>query len=379
MSESVRIYYTMRTPKYRKHSSRDCAYVEWRGKRYYLPGLHNSRESVEAYKQFLSLNVFAVAPQSVERPSPSGLTVAGLVLAYLTHAQGYYGGGSRGEYSNVKCAVMPLAEAYGHLPAVQFGPLKLKEHQAALAAKEQNRNYANAQTARIKRAFKWAVSEELIPASVYQSLVTVQGLRSGATPAKESAPKDVVPWEVVEATLAELNPTVGAMVRLQWHTGARSGSICHATPAQFDRSGSLWLWRPKHKTQYLGRELVIPIGPRCQAVLLPFMDRPADQPLFSPRSQRANRRYNTRYNSGSYAQAIDRAVIRVSATRAKEGRDPIPAWTPHQLRHSKGQAIRDRYGIEAQQAVLGHDSLEATQIYSARRLELAKEIAAEIG
>ncbi|MFN9962754.1 MAG: tyrosine-type recombinase/integrase, partial [Planctomycetota bacterium] len=54
-------------------------------------------------------------------------------------------------------------------------------------------------------------------------------------------------------------------------------------------------------------------------------------------------------------------------------------WTPHQLRHAKAQMIRDQFGLEAAQAVLGHSSLTATQIYAKKRLDLAKELAAKCG
>jgi site-specific recombinase XerC len=37
--------------------------------------------------------------------------------------------------------------------------------------------------------------------------------------------------------------------------------------------------------------------------------------------------------------------------------------------------IRAKYGIEAAQAALGHESLAATQIYSSARLDLARQVA----
>jgi hypothetical protein len=49
------------------------------------------------------------------------------------------------------------------------------------------------------------------------------------------------------------------------------------------------------------------------------------------------------------------------------------------LRRAKGHAIRDKFGIEAVAAVLGHASIKAAELYSARSLELAKRIAREVG
>jgi site-specific recombinase XerC len=41
--------------------------------------------------------------------------------------------------------------------------------------------------------------------------------------------------------------------------------------------------------------------------------------------------------------------------------------------------IRDQFGLEAAQAVLGHGSLTATEIYAKKRLGLAMELAAKCG
>jgi site-specific recombinase XerC len=41
--------------------------------------------------------------------------------------------------------------------------------------------------------------------------------------------------------------------------------------------------------------------------------------------------------------------------------------------------IRDQFGLEAAQAVLGHSSLAATQTYAKKRRDLAKELAAKCG
>ena len=47
--------------------------------------------------------------------------------------------------------------------------------------------------------------------------------------------------------------------------------------------------RFENKTDYRGQTLTIFIGPRAQDVLRPFMDRPADVYLFSPREARLQR------------------------------------------------------------------------------------------
>jgi len=55
------------------------------------------------------------------------------------------------------------------------------------------------------------------------------------------------------------------------------------------------------------------------------------------------------------------------------------AWHPHQLRHSAATEIRKRFGIEAAQHVLGHATLNVTEIYAEKNAEAARQVAAMIG
>lgn len=54
-------------------------------------------------------------------------------------------------------------------------------------------------------------------------------------------------------------------------------------------------------------------------------------------------------------------------------------WSPNQLRHSRATAIRERYGIEAAQTVLGHADPRVTEIYAERDFGTAARIMREIG
>lgn len=367
----------MRIPKYRRHTARDCGFVEFRGRRHYLPGPYRSSESWAAYKRFVLEHV-GVDPS--EPSKPSGLSIADLVLAYLEHARRHYGDGARGEYANCRHALKPFAVAHAADLAATFGPLRLKSWQANRVKAGQAREYINQQVSKIRRAFRWAASEEMIPVAVYQALATVPGLQAGRTVAPDPPKRQGVADEHFYPVLAELSPAIATMLLLQRYTGARSGSICRATAGQFDRAAAPWLWRPRHKTEFRGHELVIPIGPRIQGILSPYLEgRGPDVYLFDPRDQRANRRYGRRYTTGTYYRAVQRGIDRANEARRQAELDLIPEWFPHQLRHTRGQEVRERYGIEAAQSALGHDTIDATEIYSGRRLELAKLVALETG
>lgn len=364
----------MDAPKYRKHSSRDKAFVEWQGKRKYLPGRYNSQESKAAYKAFLEKNCgIAIVPP---RPAAQGLTVMTLCATFLAHLKASE---APDIYHNYYFAVKPFAAEYGHELAAALGPLALKRWQAKLAERELSRGYISGQITYIRQAFRWGVSEELIPASVWHALQAVQGLKAGKTAAKERRKRQPVPWSYVEAVLPFLTPHVRAMVLLQWYTGVRSQSVCKARPSQFRREGGDLIWSPRHKGESRGIELHLPIGPRAQAVLAPFLADSTDRWLFSPRAISNNRRYGEFYLPRSYGNCVKSAIERLNESLAETNTPAIRRWTPHQLRHSKGHAVSAIYGLEGVQAVLGHAQLSTSEVYSQKRLDLARIVAAETG
>ena len=145
------------------------------------------------------------------------------------------------------------------------------------------RNEVNRRVRIIRRAFKWAASEEMISVSIYQALATVEGLRKGRTEAPDHPPVAAVADEVVNATLPHLPQVVADMVSFQRATGARPGEACSIRPGDVDRSDDVWVYRPaSHKTEHFDRPQVIFLGPKAQEILKPYLLRPSDQHCFSP-------------------------------------------------------------------------------------------------
>jgi integrase len=370
-----------RKPKYRRHVGRNRAFVEWNRRRYYLPGSYKSPESLKAYRAFLERNVYPFDTPAEHATSPAVILVGAIVTQYLVWAERHYPTGSRSEFSNMKAAAAHLSAEHGLLPAAEFGPKRLKAIQLRLAKAKQSRGYVNAVSARIKRIFKWAVSEELIEPSVFHGLQTVTGLRKDRSPALETRPREPVEWESVAAILPELSPAVHAMVLVQWFTGARSQSVCMARAGQFDTSVEPWTWKPKHKSEGT-HDLTLFIGPQCRQVLLPFLQgRKPGEFLFRPVNVggKRSRGYRSFYDSVSYLRAVARAQARVNLEREKAGLKPLAKWVPHQLRHTRATLVRSRYGLEAAQATLGHSRLDTTQIYAQRLRALAVQVANETG
>jgi integrase len=159
--------------------------------------------------------------------------------------------------------------------AKDFGPLALKAVREQMIKLGWVRKYINACIHCVRRMFKWAVANELIPASVYHGLLAVEGLKKGRTEAPEGKPVGpVVADEHVEATQPFLTRPVQAMVQVQRHSGMRPGEVVIMRPRDIDRSGKVWKYRPEsHKTEHHGLERIISLGPRAQAALLPFLCR----------------------------------------------------------------------------------------------------------
>lgn len=186
-------------PKYRHHKATGQAVVVIRGKYFYL-GKHGSSSSREAYRRLVA--EYMQTGTTPTQTSQDTITVVEVLAAYLKFARTYYrkNGKTTDELTAIKRAIGVVQELYGRKPACEFGPLALKTVQASMIDRGWCRNQINKHIDRVRRVFKWAVSEEIIPSSVHESLRTVSGLRRGRTKAKEGKPVRPIADCVVDAT-----------------------------------------------------------------------------------------------------------------------------------------------------------------------------------
>ncbi len=388
-----------RPPKLCRHRSSGRAYVTVAGRQHYL-GAWGTKETKEAYARFL-----LEARASGGRPSvakPETMTVAKLCDCYEKHARGYYrkGGLPTSEVAAVMAALAPLRALYGSTQASSFGPLALKAVREALVAKGWVRKSVNGHVGRIKRAFKFAVANELVPGSLLHSLQAVDGLRAGRTEAPDLPPVRPVPEAIVEATIAHLPQALAAAVRVQMLTGMRSGEVLTMRAGDIDRTGKVWIYEPReHKTTHHGKTRVVALGPKAREAIAPLLKANPAAFVFSPREAVAEHyailrqerktplwpshmrhqiRKRTRHPKvragDSYTPASYRTAIRRACEQAG-----IECWHPHQLRHLAATKMRAQYGIEVARVLLGHATLEATELYAEADKHRAIQIAQEVG
>lgn len=381
-----------KAPTYRLHKPSGRAVVTLDGRDHYL-GIHGTTASINAYNRLVS----EWQAHGGRLPDPAGepgaLTIAMLVVRFMDHANLWYvkAGRKTGEVHALKSALRPLTKLYADLMATEFGPKKLATVRDEMIRLGWCRRTCNASTHRIRRMFRWAAAEELVPADVLHALTALPPLLRGRCNAPDREPIRPVDDAIVDAIQDHVAPNVWDMIQVQRLTGMRPAEVCVMRTADIDTTGALWEFRPAHhKTEHHGAERVIPLGPRARAIVQGYLRPVTTEYLFQPAdairwhagqakthrrpSQKATPRKTERTLAEHFTTDTYRKAIALGCRKAG-----TPTWKPNQLRHSAATRIRKELGLEAAQVVLGHSSADVTQIYAERNLGLAREIATKLG
>lgn len=350
----------------------------------------NRREAEQRRKTFGALTE---TPSILDDPKlPS---IKELATAYLEHADNHYvraDGTPTQSIHKIRSTLNMLCDLHGDTPTTDFGPRKLKQVRNAWVTRGLARGTVNNYTDELRRMFKWAVSEELLPVTIYQALITVPSLRAGERGVTETRPVKPPPDKAVNAVRKIVPPQIRALIDLQLTTAARPGELCGLRPCDIDTSEDLWFADlHHHKTKHHGHDRIIYFGPKAQKILHPFLKgRKRTAPLFSPQEAEAHRyaqcpthrrpgqipnpRKTHRSLGDAYtAHAYSKAIARACKDAG------VAHWSPNQLRHAAATKVRKKHGIEAAQVILGHSSITPTEIYAEKNQALARKIASEMG
>jgi integrase len=410
-------------PAYRQHKASGQAVVTLNGVDFYL-GDWKSESSRAKYDRLVGewINRGRRLPNASD--ADGGRLIKEVIVGYYSHIEATL---PAVEVEKIKPVLTIVKKMYGELPAAQFNAisyaairLKLVESGRMTPGRRRRRprdsssppppkkptdprlcvSTVRARLGAIRRMIAWGVSREMIPDKVPNLIDAFEKaeplrVRTGALkPVRKIKP---APEEHINAILPHLNPTVRAMVELQFLTGARGGEIWRLTTGQIDRSAEPWVYEPAtHKTAEQGKDRFITFGPRAQEIVKCWLKADPGRPLFSPieateaqyakrraervtpmtPSQRARKRKDNpqvkpraMYDKNSYKQAIERACIRAG----------VPVFRPHQIRHCYATKVRRDFGPEAAQVMLGHSRIDTTERYAEKNLAIARDIAAKIG
>jgi len=361
----------MKTPKiptYGHHKPTGQARCYVNGKTVYL-GKYGSEESRICFGEIVGkliggqiLDPIArtkVGSTTCGQSDDAGPSVGECCLVFLRHAETHYvkDGKPTSEVHILKSVIRPLNELYGMLPAKDFGPLALKAVRAKMVELGWCRDTINAGMSRIRRIFKHAIANELIDGSILQRLQCVAPLLAGRTEAHDNAPRTAVESDQIEAVRKLVSPIVRDLIELQRLTGSRSGELLKLTTSMLNRTGDIWQAElGDHKTRHHGKSRTLHFGPHAQLILTKYLSADPDERLF-------------RMTGAAYRRAITRACEKLGIDR----------WVPHQLRHTNADVVREEFGLEHTQAVLGHAKANMTKHYAQASSKKAAEVARKIG
>ena len=151
-------------PRYQKHRASGQAVVSLYGRDFYL-GPHRTEASRAEYDRLIGEWIAAGRPA---RPPAqhSDLTIVEASVKYRKHAREYYrkNGRPTATVNGVHRATELLCGRYGRTVAVDFGPLAFQAFQSDLIARGLARRTVNQFASTVRRMFRWAVTQELVPA-----------------------------------------------------------------------------------------------------------------------------------------------------------------------------------------------------------------------
>ncbi len=347
---------TVRIPSYRLHKPSHRAVVTIDGRDYYL-GPYGSAESRQKYGDLIARHAAGLSID-VPKAAPSDIvTVNDVVLIFMRHANTHYrkDGDLTDEYYCLKSAAEPLIELYGETDAAEFGALALKAVRSKMITNGWSRRYINKSVGRIRRMFRHALSDDLIPPDVLQRLESVAPLLKGRTKAVELPRRTAVPQEHIDAVRDDVNTRTKDMMDLALLTGARPGELVSLTGAMIDRKGDVWtVVFDKHKMSHLDKTRVIAFGPKAQLILRKYLKADPSLRLFP-------------ITRATFSNNIKASCKRLGLTK----------FTGHWLRHNAATEIRKESGLDGAQVVLGHSHANTTELYAhldhAKLVEIARK------
>jgi integrase len=336
--------------------------------------------------------------------------VADLVNAYIKHAVIYYRDPTTGKPTSqlgvVKSALREL-DLYLEMKIKDFKPSTLVAVRAAIMhrdimpksegapKKKLCISSVNNAIVKIRQMFKLGVGWELVPVEIYQALACVQHLNWRTAPTLRNPDKIApVPVEYFALIMPHLKPMYRAVLTVHLATGMRVKELCSMRWSEINEiEPGLWCYAPaEHKNSHRGDPRLIymktDLIDLMRSVRKPLWDKDA---VWCQKGVGKSAGYSGMISGDGYARAIEGAQLRynegrvainqggrtdkkkLDTTAAK--RTPMTHWTPLQIRHTVATQVRRTHGLEGAQAVLGHSTLDATQIYAEKRDDLARSVA----
>ena len=302
-------------------------------------------------------------------------TVEDVCAAYCKHAETYYrrqDGTPTSEQASIPLSLRPLRDLYADTPVTALTHQDMiRVRNAIISWNTCSRTTVNFYMDRIRRMWRWALDEGLVPASVTAELSQVQPMKPNRTALREPVPVLAVTEADIDAVCAVAPDNFADMVRVHRLTGMRPEELCAMKWEHIDTARTPWVYRPPFfKTQWRGMVRAVLIGPKARTILSKYRDAEFDGHPFSPARVIASgiklangcnkrrrpvemlasvptKRGIACWNTETYTSAL-RTYCRHAAIK--------PYWTANRLRHSFATQVRRDFGIVAASFLLGHSN-----------------------
>ena len=363
-------------PKYCRQPSSNRAFVnlplgKGKRKRVYL-GDYNSAESLAEYDKVVGNWLATKRAPDVDN---NVITVASVAERFRSEQKRKV---SESKRYHLDAAIKILVELFPDRPALEFDSLQMNRLRSELIDRGYSRKYANDILVIIKRCFKWAMQRDYITTDQHVKIQSIDSVSPSEAPTKIVEPAND---DDVNATLPLLSKDFQDTVAILRATGCRPGEVRKMLVGEIDRDN--WMFKPtKHKMSHKGKARYVPIPSSVREILLPRLLRPADAFVFG--ADGGDRPYEKR----SLGRAIDHAIKRINKERAEtrekekiklEQLPDVAHWFPYMLRHARATEVRETYGVEVAQVLLGHARIDTTEIYAGVTEAKAREVGKLIG
>lgn len=245
-------------------------------------------------------------PAAIAEPGKC-LTIADLADAYRLYAELYYrkDGRPTSEAWIVGDALRRFCAICGTLPIHRLSPVHVERFQEVLVDDGLARGTVNGYCRRIRRMVRWAVAKRHLPGTILEEVKAVEPVKKGRAlglRAREHDPIGPVPQAHIHAIQPHVSAVAWGLIQFQLLTGARPGEALALRACDLNTQGEIWEYRPaSHKTEHHGKQLVIAIGRRAQALLREFLTTDLQAPVFPG------------YRRDSYRNLVLRAAARHSS------------------------------------------------------------------
>lgn len=345
----------MRVPKLGHHKTGQW-HVRIRGKSMYLG---KNKETAEI--RYCELILDLLGPEaSIHGANSDAITLAVLLSKYCEASlEEVKPGWRKLKRDNLKQVCEIALSLYSSVPVENFGPLAFQEVRKQMAkVPGRSRGYVNGLCSKLRSAFRWGVSQELVSQQCYDRLLTVRDLGMGQFGLPEGKKVKPVDLEMVATVLPFLNDRMADILRLLMLTGARPSEILNLRPAELTQDSEGFYYEPsQHKTEKKNCKRVIYFN--IEARLILRRRWPAESNgLFFPSDSKP---------SVAFLSQVLRTVVHRACERAG-----IPPFNPYQIRHAVLTKIAFKHGREYAQAVGGHSSSAMTAHYDHANAQRAK-------